>query len=239
MKFRTLLVIFILKLHTQLFYCEGSNGLVDQNGTSFPRVIDLGGGKFDFGGLLIDQKLKRLSFDAVCNQTSGLVEYALVHQSGKLHESLFSTKIPPRWIHACLLLLKAKPLGGNFLSQEFKSQQAEDMIPEYQMNAQVSWEENESIITREIFELVFNQLSERTLEARPFLFTGSRTIEGNYMAVVEGSILAIYHDRNAIINSLDPESISDDSWVVFHEKMPPLDQRVRFYIQVLAGERSM
>ena len=147
MKFRTLLVIFILKLHTQLFYCEGSDGLVDQNDTPFPRVIDLGGGKFDFGGVLIDQKLKRLSFDAVCNQTSGLVEYALVHQSGKLHESLFSTKIPPRWIHACLLLLKAKPLGGNFLSQEFKSQLAEDMIPEYQVNAQVSWEGNESIIT--------------------------------------------------------------------------------------------
>jgi len=239
MKIRTLLIIFILKLHTQLSYCEGSDGLVDQNDTSFPRVVDLGGGKYDFGGVLIDQKLKRLSFDAVCNQTSGLVEYALVHQSGKLHESLFSTKIPPRWIHACLVLLKAKPLGARFLSPAFKSQQMEDKMPEYQVNAKVSWEENESNITREIFELVFNQLSERTLEARPFLFTGSRTIEGNYMAGVEGSILAIYHDRNAIINSLDPESISDDSWVVFHGKMPPLDKRVRFYIQVLAGERSL
>ena len=239
MKFLTLLFIFILKLHTQLFYCVGSDGLVDQNETSFPRVVDLGGGKFDFGGVLIDQKLKRLSFDAVCNQSSGLVEYALVHQSGKLHESLFSTKTSPRWIHACLLLLKAKPLGARFLSEEFKSQQMVDMMADYQVNAQISWKQNESNITREIFELVFNQLSERTLEARPFLFTGSRTIEGNYMAGVEGSILAIYHDRNAIINSLDPESISDDSWVVFHEKMPPLDKRVRFYIQVLAGERSL
>ena len=239
MKFRVPLFTFLLILQPMLFLCEGSDELVDRNDATFPRAVDLGDGKFDFGGVLIDQKQQTLSFDAVCNQTSGLVEYALVHQSGKIHESLFRTETPPRWIHACLLLLKAKPLGAGFLFQKFSSDQMTEMMLKNQVNARISWEGNESNISREIFELVFNQLSERTLGARPFVFTGSRTIKGNYMAEVDGSIVAIYHDGNAIINSLDPESVSDDSWVVFHERMPPLDKRVRFYIQVLAREESL
>ena len=93
-------------------------GQADSNASEFPKAVDLGNGLYDFGGVLINRRDTSLSFDVICNQTSGFVEYAMVHENGKLHESLFRTSISPRWIHACLLLLKAKPLASMFTSEK-------------------------------------------------------------------------------------------------------------------------
>ena len=53
------------------------------------------------------------------------------------------------------------------------------------------------------------------------------------MAEVDGSIVAIYHDGNAIINSLDPESVSDDSWVVFMKGCPRWIKELDFTFKFL------
>ena len=209
-------------------------GQADSNASEFPKAVDLGNGLYDFGGVLINRRDTSLSFDVICNQTSGLVEYALVHENGKLHESLFRTSISPRWIHACLLLLKAKPLASMFTSEKNAKDLQSSNLSNHKVLANVSWEKNGEVVSRAISSMVYNQLSDRTLDTRPFVFTGSRTIDGNYLAGSEGSILAVYHDINAVINCLDPDSNSDDSWVAFHESMPPLDYKVRFHLQVLA-----
>ena len=208
-------------------------GIGDTNESSFPKAIDLGGGCYDFGGVLIDRKKTTISFDAKCNQTSGLVEYALVHQGGKIHESLFQTHIPPRWIHACLLLLKAKPYL-DFFDANITLESKKEVIETQgcKLDILVIWDHEGESKTLDVASMVYNQISARTLDARPFIFTGSRTFHGVYMAERDGSILAIYHDINAVINSVDIESESDDSWVAIHSSMPPLDQKVRFQIKV-------
>ena len=73
---------------------------------TYPEISEIGPGRYQFGDILIDQNNREFSFPGICNQISGLVEYALVHENGKVHESLFRTKVRPRFVHACFLLLK-------------------------------------------------------------------------------------------------------------------------------------
>ena len=75
---------------------------------NWPEIKKLGNGLYDFDGITIDQKNRKIEFPMICNQQSGLIEYGIVHENGKIHESLFRTKIRPQMIHASLLLLKAK-----------------------------------------------------------------------------------------------------------------------------------
>ena len=205
----------------------------DYNASDFPEAIDLGEGKYDFGGVIIDRYSSTLDFEALCNQTSGLVEYALVHRNGKVHESLFTTNIPPRWIHACFLLLRTKPFLGMFGNEAASHENTSMLRSPHEIRVLVHWESNGTRVVHPLASLVYNQISDRTLDANPFVFTGSRTIEGIYLAQRDGSILAVYHDPDAIINSLDPDSSSDDSWVAMTSMMPPLEHKVRISLQII------
>jgi len=207
------------------------NLLVAEGKVDFPKPVSLGDDQFDFGGILIDRRKAKISFDAVCNQTSGLVEYALVHKNGKVHESLFRTEMSPRWIHACLVLIKARPFDLESLHGK-KHLLASQDLAEHEVRAYVSWESNASSSLVPIHSFVYNQISDRNLDERPFVFTGSKTLEGVYLADVDGSILAIFNDIRSTINSFDKDSNSDDSWVALTDALPPLETKVRFHLQV-------
>ena len=70
------------------------------------------------------------------------------------------------------------------------------------------------------------------MEIKSFIFTGSRMIEGTFLAESSGSILAIYADDNAILNNSDFDSANDDVWIANMEEMPPLEcpVTIRFHL---------
>ena len=84
--------------------------------------------------------------------------------------------------------------------------------------------------------MVRNEAVSRQLSENSFIFTGSRVIEGNYLAELDGSIVAVYHDNRATINSRDEHSSLDDLWIANHEKMPPKDFPVTIRFQLPTKE---
>ena len=65
--------------------------LSESNQSRMPSLQRIGDDKFRFGKVIIDKKNRILEINATSNQRNGLIEYALVHESGKTHESLFRT----------------------------------------------------------------------------------------------------------------------------------------------------
>jgi hypothetical protein len=195
----------------------------------YPKIFSTSTGSYQFGPIDIDQKNREFSFPAVCNQTSGLVEYALVHEDGKTHESLFRSKVSPKLIHASLLLLKEKPQPAFFKFVEANSSKLMQ-IPEIEI--MVEWEHNGSNHKTSINSMVLNQTDNRELSESAFVFTGSRVVEGTYLAEMDGSIIAVYHDNRATLNSRDLNCNSDDVWIANESKMPPknLSVLVRFQL---------
>ena len=195
----------------------------------YPKIFSTSTGSYQFGAIDIDQKNREFSFPAVCNQTSGLVEYALVHEDGKTHESLFRTQVSPKLIHACLLLLKEKPQPAFF---KFVEGNSSKLIQMPEIEIMVEWEHNGSNHKTSINSMVLNQTDNRELSESAFVFTGSRVVEGTYLAEMDGSIIAVYHDNRATLNSRDLNSNSDDVWIANESKMPPknLPVLVRFQL---------
>src|SRR5687768_133237 len=73
-------------------------------------IKDLGEGRLQIGSVTVDSKQKTLTFPALVNMTTGLVEYLVVTTGGKVHESLLRTDAEPFHIHTAMLLLGLKQL---------------------------------------------------------------------------------------------------------------------------------
>jgi hypothetical protein len=205
--------------------------LADGNSTDLPEIRKVGDGIYEFGGVTINRNSQSISIHATTNQVNGLIEYAVVHENGKIHESLFRTTVRPQIFHTSLLLLKAKPVKTffeNLWSDEPK------MI-NYTKNCFeiiVSWDVNGTKYEKEMEKLSLNQNRDGPIGKKSFIFTGSKMIEGTFLAESSGSILAVYADENAIMNNSDYDSSNDDVWIANKEEMPPLELPVmiRFHL---------
>ena len=73
-----------------------------------PAAKKVGENLYRIGAVTVDAKLRAVAFPAKVNQLVGLIEYAIVTETGKVHESFLSTKVKPSDIHAGVLLLGVK-----------------------------------------------------------------------------------------------------------------------------------
>jgi hypothetical protein len=190
--------------------------------------------KYLFGQVLLDQKERFLEFNATTNQTNGLIEYALVHEDGKTHESLFRTKVRPQIIHACLLLLKI-PVEQRFFTNLWAEKPSVIDFSKSSIDTKVFWEENGTSVSTSLENLALNSKNQQTLKEGVLIFTGSKKIEETYLAEMSGSIIAVYADEEAVINSSDHDSNNDDVWLANGKEMPEIEVpvKVRFLLPKL------
>ena len=180
----------------------------ESNSTVLPEIKKAGEGLYRFGEVLIDRKGGKISFPAVSNQVNGLIEYGVVHETGKIHESLFRTPVRPQIIHTSLLLLKFKPAKG-FFENLWAEKPREIDYSSHRVSITVSWELNGTALDSSIEQLTLNQKNNQPMTAGSVIFTGSKFIEGTFMAESSGSILAVYADEDSILNSTDHDSNND------------------------------
>lgn len=195
----------------------------------WPKIKKLENGCYEFDGVTIDKQNLLIKFKMISNQRSGLIEYGIVHENGKIHESLFTTKIRPEIIHASLLLLKAQAVDDYFLTESNASQDFSSGC----VDVDVTWESNQTVKNVNLRELYYNHNAKSNSPGKPvFLFTGSRIIETVFMAEHTGSIIGVYLDPDAILNSIESDSDNDDLWMANQLTMPPLEQVVTCVLQL-------
>jgi len=191
-----------------------------------PEIKKLPDGRFSFDGVTLDKENRMIEFPMIANQNHGLIEYAIVHQDGKIHESLFRTLIRPQVLHASLLLLKAKT-AGEFFDDNHDENKSMESFSKHCLQVKVRWEQNGSANEVDMREFYYNHNNrQKRPKNKIYLITGSRFIENTFMAEQSGSILGVYLDRDAIINSIETDSNNDDLWLADKSKMPPLESFV-------------
>ena len=201
------------------------------NATKLPKINKIRDGLYQFGSVEIDRKLNVLSIPALSNQVNGLIEYGIVHEHGKIHESLFRTKTSPQVFHTSLLLVKAKPIN-TFFENLWSDQPRQIDYSKKCLDISVIWEINGTKYEKKLEKLFINQNRKVSLDNKSIIFTGSRMVEGTFLAETSGSILAIYADDTAILNNSDYDSSNDDIWIANKQEMPPLEYPVtiRFHL---------
>ncbi len=191
-----------------------------------PPLRMIAPGIFEIDGCRIIKKENRIEFPAEINMDNGLLEYVLVGNSGKLHESLLRTRVSPYAIQISLLLLG---LEG---TPEPLAEQGQNRIPGGdRVQIKVSWKNkgHQQIIP------VAQWISKggKAVRTIPWVFTGSVIMDGVFLAQVEKSVIAVYHDPTALIDHQLAEGSNDEIWQVNSATVPPKGTKVKIIIEKL------
>jgi hypothetical protein len=174
----------------------------------------LSDGVFQIGNVMVDQKKRQIQFKGTVNMQRGLVEYLAVADRGKLHESVLSMDVEPFHLQLGLLILGLE-YGRNLKFQGDPNAPQGDPLEIW-----VEWMEDGKARRARGEDLVWNQQTGRPMKHTAWVFTGSLEVEGTFVAQVERSLIATYHDPASIIDNPLPEG-ADDTILYANEKLVP------------------
>lgn len=199
-----------------------------------PPVKELDAERLQIGDVILNRKTREIRFPAQVNMAGGeLLEFAIVHVNGKVHESLLSTSISPLHLNIALKLLRYQPSpelypvlnedgtpSGKFpaVSDEIKAAS--------RLEVKVEWEDEGKTRTALINEWITDTTTGKSMPADPWVYGGSFTANGRYAAEATGDILAIYLSTTTMANFSGKDNDTDEVWLPFPKRVPPVGTKV-------------
>ena len=174
-----------------------------------------------------DRELRTIHFPAAVNLLEGNIEYVVVNTAGKTHESLLRTAVQPLHVQLAFLLLGAKGIGTNQLSADpFVD------LPGEKVQVELSWVSAGKTNRAPAEEFVQNRRSASPASRGAWVYTGSRLREDGFAAQLDGSIISLITDPDALINNPRRGREDDDNWLVRTNGLPPLHASVEVTIRL-------
>jgi hypothetical protein len=197
---------------------------------SQPAIRELADGRWMVGSIVLNKEKRTAEFPAQVNMVDGLVEYVLVHSTGKTHESLLVTDVQPYHLQVAMLLLGAKgadhskrtnaPPSGPVNNSDLLSK-PQPPVPGTPMTiAFHSPNGGTNGIYRGVNEFMYDRKKGMSMPSGNWNFSGSVVWEGAFIAQIEGSIIALVTDVGAMFNSRLPNRDADSSWFVRTAEIP-------------------
>ena len=133
------------------------------------------------------------------NQRTGLIEYLLVNEKGKVHESLFATKLAPHDIHAAMLLIgltedatanakEVVPPSAIDSAYLHSSAEAEGMAG---VTISAAWTHDGKREEVPAEKWILNLQTNRAMTPGPWIYNGSLVENGAFLADEELSLVAV------------------------------------------------
>jgi hypothetical protein len=195
-----------------------------------PPIEQVGPGIFKLGEIRIHKDTRSIVFPARVNMDRGLLEYLIVQSRGKVHESLLRTDIEPFHLQIAFLLLGYKGTDRPILHQgspEIPTGDPVEMLITYNKGGNGQEQKFGS------HEWLVNKIGNELKEVGPlkWVYTGSKVFDGRFLAQVEGSIVALWHDPVALIDNASPGGESNRIWFSKEGTVPPAGTPVMVIIK--------
>lgn len=188
---------------------------------------DLGDGKHRIGVVLIDSKTRSVTIPARVHARSGLVEYVLVTEKGKVHEALLTTQASAFHVHLAALLAGLAPEKNG------------EVRP---VEIWLEWQGNgppRRLRLEEWVALAKESPSGPvggTLEAGDWNYHGSILDQQGFAASREGSLISLIGDFAALVLNPRPSRKNDQLHVPNAKIMPPEGFPVSVILQAVASD---
>jgi hypothetical protein len=196
-----------------------------------PEIVALGDGRFRLGAVEFRKEAQSVTFPAELNLNTGPMEYLLVTQLGKLHESVLRTKVDPLQIHTAMLLVglatpsptnQVKPAAGAQVQNP-----SSERLPGKPVQIEVRWEENGKIVQRNAEEMIANIQTGKAFPKADWVYNGSYVAEKKFASQVTGSIVSLITDPAALVNNEAEGHDNDKIWTVNTNAIPALGVPVK------------
>lgn len=193
-----------------------------------PTVEKIEGNRYRIGKIEFDSDKREIRIPAKVNMAAGLIEFLIVHEKGKIHESLFTTDSSPSEINLAFTLLRYKPspelyalpnetggLSGNFPVVP------KDIRIAARMCIDVEWTHEGKTERIAANEWVQHASTSAAMSSTHWVYGGSQTTNGCFSAENTGDIAAIFLSNSAMINYPGNDNGDDTVWLAFENRVPP------------------
>ena len=200
---------------------------------------DEAGESFTVGKITVDKRARTARFPATVNMAEGTLEYLLVTDKGKTHESLLATAVSPYQLNIAMLLLGARPTPEiTDLPPEQLTSGALKSAPELagdNVDILVSWKDGGEPRQVRAEEWIDSRLAQAPMTTGPWIYTGSAIFQKRFLAQEEGSIAALVTDPSALINNPRPGNRDDTNWSARKGTIPAEGTPVEIIFQLLSN----
>ncbi len=196
--------------------------------TPVPSVSQIDENTFKIGEVTFNQKNREIRFPCKVNLTEGLIEYLIVLQQGKAHESLFITEICPTHLNLAFKLLRYTPSPELFslMDEGHMTGIYPNVSPTTKSRAridiEVEWNDNGTTRRLPVNEWIQNSNKNITMTAGPWLYTGADVQAGKFIPDLTGDIAAIMVVPTAMINYPGSDNGEETVWFPLPNRVPPL-----------------
>lgn len=183
--------------------------------------------RFRIGKVTFHSVTREISFPAAVNLREGLLEFAIVHAKGKLHESLLVTEASPLHLNVAFMTLRYKPSAELY---ENGKEVPADVKAGSRIDIHVSWQAGGETKRVAIREWIMNQNLADAMPAGPWVYGGGKIVEGRFLPETTGDLAAIFVSDNALINYPGKDDRDDEVWSPFTKRIPELGTPVTVII---------
>jgi len=188
------------------------------------QVESLGEQRYRLGVIEFHSGTREIRIPCEVNAKEGILEYVLVHEQGKRHESLLTTAVSPYQLQIVLNLLRYRAGRGDLFDGMLPPGPPPPIQPPGEaVEVLVEWE---TAPAHPVNGVILDQSTGAPMAAGPWVFNGSEVIAGKFQAEVEGSILALYRDPLAMLNSPHTDALDDENWFPMGRFLPEIGHRV-------------
>lgn len=193
-----------------------------------PTLEKVGNGLYRLGDIVVDRNTRSITFPAQVNMDKGMLEYLIVHRKGKTHESLLNTLVDPYNLQIAFLLLGFEGTDQRLAMQGDRATPKGDAIG---ISISRKTGTNTEVIAAE--QWLANKFGDeiKDVPAMSWVYTGSFSYQGRFVAQDSGSIAAIWHDPVALIDNATPGGESNRIWFVKQGTVPPVGTPVEVTIK--------
>ena len=201
-------------------------------------LVKLDDGRMRLGKVEFDPATREIQFPAQVNMTEGLLEFLLVHENGKIHESLLSTTISATNLNVVLKLLHYQSSPELYLkikedgsaSSEFQAATAEQKAGS-RLRILISKESAKRSDAVPVNEWIAHAPTEKPMPPEPWIYGGSSIHQGRFLAESSGDIFAIFLSNSAVANFGGTDNQNDEVWLPHATRVPEVGTPVTVIIQ--------
>jgi len=202
-----------------------------------PSVEKLDATHYRIGKVTFDQKTREIRFPATVNMTEGLLEYLVVHENGKVHESLLVTDISATHLNLALTLLRY-PASRELYGLPNETGGITDnypVVPEEikagsRIAIEVEWMDQGKIRRLPANEWIQHAVKTTSMPTGPWVYGGSELYDGQFVPESSGEIVAIFVSQSSMINYPGDDNRDDNVWLPFPKRIPEVGTELTIII---------